>query len=1329
MRKFYFFLFLLTTNVHWGQLFINEASNSNGIVFVLPNGTSPDWIEIYNAENFAVSLQGYALSDNPNQLQKWFFPPTQIGAQQYLTVIAAGNSSQALVNHYETAVDTSYLWHYTLPISNIPNWREESFVPNGWQIDKMGIGYGDGDDTTDIVGPYNTLYARTNFNLTNFNDITKAILDIDYDDGFVAYINGTEVARSGIVGNPPAYDDVATDHEALLYQGQPITGFNLNMGILNNVLHNGTNTLAIEVHNTNPFDDDLTCRPFLSFGFATVNQQFNGNTHPYFNNNYGGEIETNFGIATAGETIYLSNPFGQLIDSMYVPDLEPNMSIGKITDGFGPHVVFPNPTPNVSNNAAQGYVGYETIPLIQTHGGIFQNSIQVNVTNQSTQNGIVRYTLNGQDPDTNSTVFVGPLTIGSNAVLKVRCFANGTNLLPSPVEAETFLFSETSTIPIVSLTINNEDLYGGNGIFDNWWTDWKKGCIIEYFDENGIKQFESKASVKPDGGAGGSRSNPQHSVTVEPANNTFGTGNPVHYPIIPEKPHVKDYYALFIRNGSNFWNQYPQRDATFMRIMRKSLTNSQAYRPANVYINGSYFGVYELREKANEGYFTENYGNNPDSIDLLSVSYWYGSYLRTVKGSDTSFHTMVDFIKNFDKLDSNYLKYCDLKLDTKNFADYMIGENWYANTDWIWNNMKIARPRTFDNRWKFFLQDLEWGLGGWTDYNANMFNHIAYGNLPNYYNDIYMNLLQDSIYKKYFINRFADLMNTTFHPNHYLPIINQMYNELLPEMPRHFQLWTGDVAGGLANYFNQKESIVYQFANRSPVVRQQIVSTFGLVKPVDVTLYAAPPQAGYIKISTIVPDSLPWTGVYFDGNPVEITAVANPGYTFKYWDNNSNIPDSLKETASLDLNIATSSFFIAVFEGVKADTTLTLSEINYNPDDTHNGGNWIEIHNYGDHEINLTSWTLKSNDFYDLFEFPDHTKIPAKGHLVIAQNLSQFMGVYPNVTNVIGSTRFGWTNSEDSIYLFAPNQDTVIAMKFHGNWSSMRCADGFGRTMENGVLNKTDFNENVWFCGCIAGSPGEAYSPCSEDLVVSEFNLGKDQIPYNAEDWIELQNTGSAAISLNGYIFKDEKDDHIFPLDGMTLEPGEFMVIAKDSGLFHYRHPDFTGKILYGMPFGISKKDAMRIYNSNGTLIQSINYDSVPTWPSVPFATDFTFEYSVGGENQTLGEFWFAGCEGGSPGRMFSPCPIYYGDELAIIFPNPTSDILNLSINNMGSDKGTTEITIYNLEGQLLKTSSLPSSIEKVIGTTLDVSTLSHGLYYIRIQKSKAVISLPFIKI
>lgn len=55
-----------------------------------------------------------------------------------------------------------------------------------------------------------------------------------------------------------------------------------------------------------------------------------------------------------------------------------------------------------------------------------------------------------------------------------------------------------------------------------------------------------------------------------------------------------------------------------------------------------------------------------------------------------------------------------------------------------------------------------------------------------------------------------------------------------------------------------------------------------MVAQVDVTLDVYPVGAGKIKISTIVPDSLPWTGVYFNGNPVKLTALPNPGYEFSF---------------------------------------------------------------------------------------------------------------------------------------------------------------------------------------------------------------------------------------------------------------------------------------------------------------------------------------------------------------------------------------------------------------------------------------------------------------
>jgi hypothetical protein len=1310
------------------QVFINEASNANGTNYVLANGSSPDWIELYNASATPQALQGLYLSDNRTTLNKWAFPPISIPGNAFTTILANGQGTTYLVDHFESPIDHNSQWSYTMPNAAIPNWYTTAFDASSWSLGKTSIGYGDGDDSTDITGPATTVYARINFNITNFNDIAKAFLDIDYDDGFVAYLNGIEIAREGLAGYPPTFDELATDHEAQLYQGGNLSSYDLDMSVISNLLQNGTNVLAVEIHNASASSSDLTCRPFLTFGLASQQQQFNGYVHPFFNTPQAGTLESNFSIATAGETLYLSNSTGIILDSLVVPDLEPNMSVGKKTDGTNSWFIFPTPTPNASNNLAESFIGYEEQPTLDVVGGMFPNAIAVNAINQSTQNGILRYTLNGQDPDTTSTLVSGPIAINSSAVLKVRCFPNGTNRIESPIQAETYLINENSTIPIVSLTIDDDDLYGPNGIFDNWWTDWKRPCEIEYFTPDGIKQFESKASVKPDGGAGGSRSNPQHSVTVEPANTTFGTGENIHYQLFPEKPYVNDIQAIYIRNGSNFWNQYHQRDATFMRVMRKSYANSQAYRPANVFLNGQFFGVYELREKANETYFNENYGNHVDSLDLLSVSYWYGSVLRTVKGSDSSFFNMVNYITTADKTNPAYLSQCDKRLDLKNYTDYIAAELWYGNTDWVYNNVKIARTRTTDNKWRFFLQDVEWGLGGWTDYNTNMFDWFQYAIQPNTYYDIHSNLMQDSTYRNYFINRYADLMNTTLHQNTYTPIINQMYEELLPEMPRHFALWTGDVPGGMNNYTYNKNVILGQFNNRNTAVRNQMLNYYNLQNTVNVTLNTIPAGAGYIKISSIVPDSLPWTGVYFNGNPVKITAVANPGYTFDHWENNINLPANVLNQESVAVNIATDDYFNAVFSGSPTNSNLTISEINYRPDASLDGGNWIELHNFGNTELNLTGWSLKSDDFYDSYSFNDGLKIPAGGYLVVAQDTQLFHSIYPTITNVVGNLRFGFDNSMDSIYIFRPNSDTLLAMQYTNDSPFPRCADGFGRTLENKYPNAISIDSLSWFCGCIAGSPGEAYFPCDEPVIFSEFNLGKQTIAHNAEDWIELKNNTNNTINFSGYTLKDEKQDHIFQLTGLVLNPGEYALIVKDSVLFAERHPYFEGKALYQLPYGISNNDALRLYDINGTLLQSVVFDTTIAWPQAPFNSDFTFEYLEANANQALASNWFQGCEGGSPGRAFSACPVLPEGEFAWLYPNPSSGEITIAIDNTITGNSGTTIAIFDLSGKLVYNQEYPVVVDSVEPIKMDLGFLSSSMYLIRVTKASQSVTLRLIK-
>lgn len=1332
MKQLLGFALLLFPSFFWAQVTINEASNSNGSTVVDSDGSASDWIELYNASSTAVNLQGYGLSDKSAQPLKWLFPNQVIPANGFLVVLASGKGTAAQpIDHYETAIQPADSWQYLIPSAQpAANWNTVGFDASSWTTAPLGIGYGDGDDATTVPSPTTSVYVRRVFTIADTSAILKAIFDVDFDDGFVAYLNGMEIARSGMANYPPAWDDLSSDHEAQIYQGGNPQSYTVDPVTLALAMQNGTNVLAIEVHNVSTSSSDLSLLPFLTFGFDSPTVYYSGTVHNWFNpagaSNY---IQTNFTIKTGGETVYLSTPAGVFLDSLDVPDLEADMSFGKQADGTPSQFIFDVPTPGASNNASTAYTGTENPPVIQFAGGFYTSAITVSVMNLSTTGGVLRYTTNGGTPTATSALYTGPITLSANAVLKVRCFSSGS-LLPSQTATETYFFMEDFTLPVISFSTDSTNLYGPTGIFDNYTTDWRKPCVIEYFDANGQKQFSTRASVKPDGGAGGSRSNPQHSVTVEPSNSVYGEGNPVHYPLIPEKSFIHDFDAFYLRNGSNYWNQYPEKDATFMRIMRETHAGSQAYSPVIVYVNGQYFGVYELREKANEGYFEKNYGNDPDSLDLLSVSYFYGpNILRTVKGSDTGFYAMHDFVGTYDPTAADYFDRCHEKIDLYSFADYLVGENWFGNQDWVYNNMKIARTQTAGNKWRFFLQDMELGLGGWGDYNVNLFDYFRYNNQPNAYWDIYNSLAQNTKFRNYFVNRYADLMNTIFQPAYYTPIVDSMYNQLLPELPRHFQLWTGDVAGGMNTYANIKNDLLNnEFANRNGVVRDQIVTEFALTGKVNVNLNVSPAGAGYIKISTIVPETLPWTGVYFNGVPVQITAVANPGYTFMSWQPNSVIPTAALDSIALELNIPNDDSFIALFSGSAQPLAVTISEINYNSDPTINGGNWIELHNYGTSPLSLDDWSVKSKHHWDEYVFPEQTTIPANGYLVVCEDTNLFKTLYPAVTNFVGSTVFSWSNSDDSIQLYNPFHELVLDMTYTDNTPFPKCADGWGRTLENQYTQTTQLDSTAWFCGCVKGSPGVAYSPCNEPVFFSEINYNNISANYNAGDWVELKNNTNAPLSVKDYVFKDSKDNHVYMLPDITIPAGGFWVLTADNLLFANRHPsvdNFSGVF----DFGLSGNDALRLYDDQGRLITSVLYNSIDPWPTTPATDDYTMEY--GGMqayvDPNTGTSWFAGCEGGSPGRAFTTCPALPGGASANVYPNPTNGQLNVVYNNANNSSNITHLELYDLNGNVVQRLKVVA-IENIVEVQIDVNELASGVYYLRVIQSGIISQIPFVK-
>ena len=175
-------------------------------------------------------------------------------------------------DHWETAVYAGDNWSYIVPETELPtDWNSLGFDDTSWLTGPGGFGYGDDDDGTEIA-PAISVYLRRIFNVSDAGELIRAIVHADYDDGFVAYINGTEIGRSENLGDPGIfvpYDGTASNnHEAQLYWGSYPDAYMLDSLDLASLLLPGDNCLAVQVHNVGLSSSDMSSNFFLTFGIA-----------------------------------------------------------------------------------------------------------------------------------------------------------------------------------------------------------------------------------------------------------------------------------------------------------------------------------------------------------------------------------------------------------------------------------------------------------------------------------------------------------------------------------------------------------------------------------------------------------------------------------------------------------------------------------------------------------------------------------------------------------------------------------------------------------------------------------------------------------------------------------------------------------------------------------------------------------------------------------------------------------------------------------------------------------------------------------------------------
>ncbi|MCH2199576.1 MAG: CotH kinase family protein [Flavobacteriales bacterium] len=906
------------------QLRINEFSAHKGLV---DGGEEHDWIEIMNTGAQPVQLSDYFLSDKTENPLKWQMPEYELGAGEFITICASGWNVNESVGTWESFVVAENIWDWQIATSDIPdNWIDVDFDASDWNSNVGGLGYNDGDDNTEI--PETTaLYMRREFTAIQLENMLAFTFHADYDDGFVAYLNGVEIARSNVSGTPPDFDTYADgEHEALVYQGGQHEEFLLDTDYIQSILIEGLNTLAIQVHNSTPWSSDLTANFYLSVGLLGSEGGYE-NAPSWFNTSTSTNAyyHTNFKLSP-GEDVLITHTNNTLEDAHPVSDLLSfGLSQGRYPDGVGDWCFFDQPTPDEGNEPSWCYDAITPTPSIELPSGWYSGTQSTGV---SAPNATVRFTLNGDIPTENDPVYNGILEFDENATLTVRAFGDG-NFLPSQVVDRTYIFNEDNhDLLVFSIHTDQDNLWdwdegiyvsGPNASQDypffgsNFWQPWSKYSRMEVFNQD--KELVSQEHFDLEIHGGWSRAEPQKSFRIDFKSAYTGR---LEYPLFSQKPFIQDFNNLNLRNGGqHVWSDKMQ-DGWVSRIVNDNTAiDNMAWEPCIVYLNGEYWGMYEVREKMDEHYLESNHSVSSDALDLLNPA-----GLATINSEEALAGTTDQFTEAYlaimaeDADSESFYTLADSYFDMDNYMDYFAVQTLIQNVDWMgiaWglNNVKAWRPHNEDGKWRYMMYDVD-GAVGYFGQNIND-NYLAFARTPLYASpnsQIFDKMCTNDEFRCSFSNRYADLINTIFQPESFIQIANDMQAEMQSGIPDHVDRWASPES--VTSWEYSIDLMVNYMEDRIPTAREHLQSNLGLGQQVEIVLDVLPAGAGQVKISTITPDAYPWQGVYFDGCPVNVEAIANEGYIFSHWSENNLLGgESLDQ--QLLLSLSEDDIFVANF--------------------------------------------------------------------------------------------------------------------------------------------------------------------------------------------------------------------------------------------------------------------------------------------------------------------------------------------------------------------------------------------------------------------------------